>query len=836
MIPVATFFPAQKRPYKDKNLEWMKRCVDYAQDIAIYNSNTSIRESMYNKQVNYNMYNDILDQAEINKVVNPFGLTGANFPAKMQNYPTIATPKIDLLAGEESSRKFDWTVRVMNMDAIMDKQQMIKDKVMEFLVHNAQMVATTGKKVDEKVMQEELAKLEKWRNFEAQDIREMRATQILKYLYRDQEMKVMFNRGFYDVLIAAEEIYCTDIISKEPIVRRVNPLNLFTIRQGESPWIEDSDMIIEYGYYPIGEVVDRYYEYLEPEEIDDIEAGHLWNKGISVVNYAGRSPILLSEMTEQDSDTGALIEVNTKATKYFGGAYDTSGNIRVVRILWKSLRKLGKLKYYDPDGDQQETIVDENYIPDVARGEEITWFWVGEWWEGTKIGNDIYVKMGPRPVQFRSINNISKCSSGYVGLAYNVNNSKAKSLMDRLLPFQYLYNVFMYRTELAFAKSMGKIGRLDLSRIPDGWPMDKWIYYAQVMGWAIEDSFKEGNKGAATGKLAGNMQPQTAVMDLEMGAYIQQHISMLQYIEKQAGTIAGISPQREAAIDNRETLGGVEKSIQQSSYITEHWFLLHEQVKARVLTALLETAKEAWKGRNIKKQYILDDMSSAFIDIDGDSLKDSEYGVFVNCSSEDNELFASLKSLAQAGIQNDKLSFGALIDIYTSGSISQVRRKIEAYEAEQKNNMALAEKAKQEEIQQKIAADAALKQSVLELDKYKVDTAAITDIRIAEMQNATKQQEIDSKNAGVVEDGSKMAKVAIDERKALSDQFSKNMEHNRKTLELHTKDSIEREKLNTAKHIAALKAETDKYKADVQLKIAKENKNKFDKPRPAKKK
>ncbi len=825
MIPIATFFPAQKKSYSDKTLEWMKRCVDYAQDIAIYNNNTGVRESMYNKQVNYNMYNDILDEQEIRKIVNPFGLTGANFPAKMQNYP-ICNPKIDLLAGEEPSRKFDWMVKVTNMDAIMDKQQMIKDRLMEWMIQQAQMAAATGQKVDEKKMQEELAKLEKWRNFEAQDVREMRASQILKYLYREQEMRVMFHRGMYDVLIASEELYCTDIVAKEPVVRRVNPLNLFTIRQGESPYIEDSDIIIEYGYYPIGEVIDRYYEYLKPSEIDDLEQGHLWNKGISVVNYSANSPILLSEMTEMDSDTGALIEVNTKAMKYFGGAYDTAGNIRIVRIVWKSLRKLGKLKYYDQDGDEQETVVDENYTPDKARGEEITWFWVNEWWEGTKIGNDTYVKMGPRPVQFRSINNLSKCSSGYVGLSYNVNNSKAKSLMDRLLPFQYLYNTFMYRTELAFAKSMGKIGRLDLARVPDNWGIDKWIYYAQVMGWAVEDSFKEGNKGVATGKLAGNMQPQTAIMDMEMGQYIQQHILMLQYIEKQMGVIAGISPQREASIDNRETLGGVEHSITQSSYITEHWFLLHDQVKLRVMTTLLETAKEAWRGRNIKKQYILDDMSSAFIDIDGDRFRDAEYGIFVNNSSEDSLLFADLKKLAQAGIQNDKLSFGALIDIYTSGSISQVRRKIETYEEDAQNKAAQAQQMEQQQIQQQLATQAAIEQGKIDVQKYEVDTNAITELRIAEMSNATKQQQILSKGTGPI-DESKMAKVAIDERKALSDQFSKDQEHTRKNLELTMKERLEKEKIETTKNIAELKAETDRYTADVNLKIARENKNQY---------
>jgi len=822
MIPLATFFPAQKKSDRDKNNDWMKQCVDAAQNIAIYGNNSGIRESMYNKQLNYNMYNDILDEADIHRTVNPFGISGGNFPAKMQNYP-ICNPKIDLLIGEESARNFNWKVRVTNMDAISEKQQIIKDRLMEYMIS---VIQSGGG--DEQKIQKDLLKLQKWANYDAQDIRELTATQSLNFLYREQELKLKFNSGFYDVLIAGEENYCCDIIAGEPIVRRVNPLNLYTIRQGESPYIEDCDVIIEYAYRSIGDVIDSYHEYLKPKEIDDIEQGHLWNKGISVVNYTGQNPILLSEMTEADSNTGALIEVNTKATKYFGGAYDAAGNIRVVRTVWASLRKIGKLKYFDEFGNQQETIVDERYQVNKDAGEEITWLWIKEWWEGTKIGQDIYVKMGPRPVQFRSLTNLSKCSSGYVGTSYNVNTNKAKSLMDRMRPYQYLYNVFMYRTELAFAKSMGKIGRLNLAKIPDGWDIDKWIYYAQVMGWAVEDPFREGNKGAATGKLAGNFQETSGSMiDLEMGAYIQQHISMLSYIESQISTISGISAQREAQVESRETLGGVERSIQQSSYITEHWFLLHQNTKLRVMNTLLDTAKEAWKGKNIKKQYVLDDMSSAFLELNGDEFRSAEYGIFVNDSSKDMELFGALKSIAQVAMQNDKLSMSGMIDIYCTESIASIRRKIEMAEevASQEAQAQAEEQSKQ--IQEQLAQQAAIEQEKINLDKYKIDTDAQTKIQVAQINSFSRQQNQDIDN-DLIPDQLEVGKLALEQQKYSSDAFNKIREDNRKKAEIALKQTIAKQSDKTKLDIAKLKAESDKYKIDTMLKIAKENKNKFD--------
>ena len=180
-------------------------------------------------------------------------------------------------------------------------------------------------------------------------------------------------------------------------------------------------------------------------------------------------------------------------------AYSDAGEVRVVKVVWVSMRKVGEISWYDEDDELQKKLVDENYKPNEQLGEKVEWFWVNEWWEGTRIAEDIYIKWGPRPIQFRRMGNKSAGGSGYVGTVYNTNVSQSLSLMDRMKPYQYLYNVFMYRTELAFAKSKGKISVMDTSRVPDGWDMDKWMYYAEVLGWAIEDPFKEGNKGSRFG-------------------------------------------------------------------------------------------------------------------------------------------------------------------------------------------------------------------------------------------------------------------------------------------------------------------------------------------------
>ena len=707
-----TQFPSQKKSTAQKlakKKQWAKDCIDAAENITEFKDNR-IRRSYYNKKVNYDLYNDILDQRDIQQVTNPMGLRDTSFPAKMQNYP-IANPKIDLLIGEEFKRRFDWRVRAVNADAISDKEGEKKKQLMMLMQQHL-----TQDAFDEQEAQKELQKLNKYLNYEYQDVRELTATRLLTYLYKEQDLKSKFNAGFLDGLITAEEIYCCDIIAGEPVLRKVNPLNLYTLRSGDSHFIEDSDIIAEFSYEPVGRIIDMFYDELTQKEVEDLESGHaLQTETGALLQHRGSNPIFdLDTLVQERNGQDGLIEVNEKGQSYFGGAYDEEGNVKVTRVVWKSRRKLGKLKYYDEEGDAQERVVDENYKVNVERGEEVKWIWVNEWWEGTKIGDNIYVKVGPREVQYRSMDNLSKCYPGYVGTLYATNDSKAKSLMDRMKPYQYLYNVFMYRTELAFAKSKGKIAQLDLSLVPDGWELDKWMYYAEILGWAPVDRFKEGTKGAAQGKLAGQFQQPSQVLDLELGSYIQQHVMMLQYLENQMGEIAGVTKQRQGQVENRELVGNVERAVSQSSHITEKWFAVHDRTKLRALATLLETAKHAYRKGSKKLQYVTDELETVMFSIEGELFSEADYGLFISNTNSDMELLQSLKQLAHAGIQNDKITFSQLMDIYNSDSISSIRRKIERSEQEKmerdqeqiqkqqehEKQMAQQQQAMQKELQQ----------------------------------------------------------------------------------------------------------------------------------------
>lgn len=678
-------FPSQKKKRSQKNDQWRRNCVDGAENLAVYASD-SVRTSFINKRINYDLYSDILDQADVEKICNPMGTLGMKSAAKMQNYP-ICNPKIDLLVGESIDRRFDWKIRVVNDDAISDKEEDLLKRFQDL------MTAHISNDDDEEKIKEDLKKFQQFADFEYQDHRERTSTHIMQYLHKSLRLDYMFSKGFKDALICSEEAYIADIVAGEPVVRKLNPKNINTVRSGESSFMEDSDIINIMNYMSPGQIIDEFHEYLTASDIDQIENFFSGSSNASGSKKQGIDIGYFPDMPLNNAVSLSSLANNTG----FGSSFDELGNIRVSRNYWKSMRQVKKVKFYDENGDEQYDIFDEDYKIDKDKGEEETIFWISEWWEGTKIGGSIsdqgqkgiYVRMRPKPVQFRSMENPSKCHPGIVGTIYNTNDNTGVSLMDRMKPYQYLYNVLAYNTELAIAKNYGKIMRIDLASIPEHWSVDKWMSFAQGMNAAFYDSFKEGNKGAAQGKLAGTMNQNSPIIDMEMGNTIQLYMNMMAFIKQELGEISGVSQSRQGSIQSRQAVGNTQTEMTQSSHITEYWFLEHEETKLRVMNMLLDTAKHAWRDiKNKKVQHVLDDGSTVMLNIDVEEFRESEYGLVTSNGADGNEILQTMKQLAHAGIQTGAMNFSQLLDIYSTDSLSSIRRKIERSEREKQETLA----------------------------------------------------------------------------------------------------------------------------------------------------
>ena len=689
-------FPRQQLPFSKKNKAWRKSCVDWADSKTFFN-HSLVRKSVVHKKINYDLLNGKLTMSDMQSVLNPENIKAGFIPDRIQHYP-IMNSKLNVLRGEESKRVFDFKAIITNPNAISEIENNKKQELFERL---QQLIANTSQSEEE--FNQELEKLNDYYTYEWQDLREIRANALLNHYMKEYNIPLLFNQGFMDAMAVGEEIYQCDIVGGEPIIERLNPLKVRVFKSGYSNKIEDADIIIIEDYWSPGKVIDTYYDALSKKDIEYIEnlPDHIGQASVdSMDNLDERYGFVDASMVgEEISSDGFYFDPFNLFSDSVSNSllpYDLEGNLRVLRIYWKSRRRIKKIKSYDPQsGEEIYNFYPETYVLNKDAGEEEQIFYVNEAWEGTKIGTDVYVNMRPRVIQYNRLSNPSRCHFGIVGSIYNLNDSRPFSLVDMMKQYNYLYDAIHDRLNKKMASSWGKILQVDLAKVPKKWDMEKWLYYAKVNKIAVIDSFKEGNIGAATGKLAGALNnASSGVLDAELGNSIQQDINLLEFIKMEMSEVAGISRQREGQVTNRETVGGVERATLQSSHITEWLFVVHDDVKKRALECFIETSKISLRGRSKKFQYILSDNSMRIMEIEGDEFADADYGLIVDNSQGIQELSQKLDVLAQAALQNQTLNFSTIMKLYSSSSLAEKQRLVE------KNEMALQERQAQQQQQQ----------------------------------------------------------------------------------------------------------------------------------------
>lgn len=800
-------FPRQMLSFKAKTKEWRKNHLLWANTKTFFNF-APVRKSMRHKMVNYDLLTGKLHMEDLQIILNPDNVEASFIPDKIQHYP-IMNSKLDVLRGEENKRVFDFKVVVTNPNAISEIENNKKEALLQDIQN---LIADTS--LSEEEFNQKLKKLNDYYLYEWQDVREIRANALIHHYIKEYNMPVMFNEGFMDAMAVGEEIYQCDIVGGEPVVSRINPLKIRVFRSGYSNKIEDADIIILEDYWNPGRIIDAYYDSLSKKDIEYLEnlPDHLGQAVTDNMDNIDERYGFINASMIGDEITAIDGSYYFDPANLFNGdvtssllPYDLSGNVRVLRMYWKSKRAILKVKSYDPEtGEEVYNFFPENYVIDKDKGEEAERFWINEAWEGTMIGDvkdGIFINMRPRLVQYNRLSNPSRCHFGIIGSIYNLNDTRPFSLVDKMKPYNYLYDVIHDRLNKAIANNWGDILEMDLSKVPKGWTIDKWIYYAKINHLAVIDSFKEGTMGASTGKLAGALNNAgKGMISTNIGNYIQQQINLLEFIKMEMAEAAGITPQREGQISNRETVGGVERATLQSSHITEWLFMIHEDVKKRVLECFLETAKIALRGRKKKFQYILSDTSMRVMDIDGDEFAESDYGLVVDNSNGAQELQSKLDTLAQAALQTQTLSFSTITKLYTSVSLAEKQRLIEKDERDIRERAAQAQQ-QQLESQERIA-QAEQQQKQAELQQKEQANIRDNETRILVAQISAQARDTDAEEDGIApEEYSQEAKDKLAEQiREFDEKMKLEWAKHEETQRKNNKDAeLKKEQINKPK-------------------------------------
>ena len=797
-------FPQQKLPLSKKNEKWQQDCVNYIIGEGNVVSGGMSKTRFGEIQTYYNLYNSIFDEKDFKRVTNPFKVEDG-FPATPQDF-NIIRPKIDLLIGEETKRPMNFRVVRTSQEAASELMDKEKDMLMQYVMAaiTSRMSPEEAQQFQQQLQSGEIMPPEaiaKYMTKDYKDVIENTAYHTLTYLREKLSLDNEFIKGWKDALIAGTEIYYVGVQNDEPYLERVNPVYFAYDSSPDLEFIEDGSWCCRRMRLPVAELYDRYYDKLTEKDLNKLNE-----------MLTGRPSNDAGDKDPVDNFSGIQMHI------YDNPIYDQKSrhSINVWHCCWKSFKKIYYVTYFDEAGQAQVEIMDESY---KKTGQEISveTDWIVEVWEGYRAGSDLYFGIQPLEYQHVSIDNPNSQKLPYCGCVYSNTNSKPRSLVSILRPLQYMYIVLWYRLELAIARDKGKVINMDITQIPKSMNItpDRWMHYLSSVGVNFINPYEEGWNipGREGGKPAAFNQ--IAALDLTMSNVIAEYIQLMDKIEQLAGTISGITEQREGAISSSELVGNVERSVVQSSHITEPLFWAHNQCKRHALNMLLNTAQGAWRQTGKQKlSYIFDNGERAYIDIQ-DKFYYEDMDVFVSDTSKDMENIQKLQQLIQPAMQNGASLLEAA-EVLTNDNFNIIKQKLKEMQERQEQMQQQAQEAEQQQAVQlqqmqneQREQELMLEEAKMELERYKIDADNQTKIAVAEISAYRGTEEKDANNNGIP-DPMEIAQDATAQRKIASDEYTKR-------YEARQKKEIEDKKIDLEKQRMKHEMELQKQKDDAAL-------------------
>jgi len=745
-------FPDQFKTAKQKKDDsWVKNTMDYFanQSYAMYVRNRETFAKNYDLMKGILRREDFYQEPEVRSFTDQL-VTDLELPAYVKMYSIITTP-VNELVGEISKRPDSFRVKAFDDDSQAQELQFKTDTLQRYVVSKVKeqivaKVAMSGEEINEEDIEKLTFEQVKDQLDSYTSVAEKWANHVLTAQKADFNIKEKSEEAFRDLLITARQFYhiYEDNSKLGYNIEVTNPKNTWFLTTPDKKYTSDPTGRKQGSYaagtvqvMELSEIIEAVPE-LTKAEIDHLRTSlqdyglinaresNLTNgvtPGIDSITYDTYDPLVLqtrmmieSEMKENDDGLRDFLGL-TNNVSAFGYKYV------VIRSYWISKKKIGKLIYLDELGNEQSVLVDENYKSGMMPTEQsLEWGWINQWYQGIKIGPDIYHVKPYKLLDYCPI----------IGTVYEQKNTEAKSLVDLMKPFQVIYNVCMNQLYKLLEKEVGKVQLMSLRHIPvpkDGDAqdaLDVWEMEARNRGVVFVDDSPENLKAPSSFN-------QFTSLDLTRTQEIQSRYTLAQQMKIECWELIGMSKQRMGSVAASETATATNTAMQQSYSQTEPLFVAHEYVMGQLYQAIVDAAlyTESSKPQSTLS-YITNEGESAFVQVNGTDLSLRDIQVFLTNRPEDTQMFNELRQLSQAVIQNGG-SLYDIIELYSTKSMREMKKTFkdlkDRQEQQQEQQMQLQQQQQQAQQQQ---AQAALEQA--------------KQMQMEEQVNEDRQNELDRVN------------------------------------------------------------------------------------------
>ena len=883
--------PIQFLPKKEKDDEWGAWNCDWLEWQGI----KQIRRNARRLLKNYKLAKGIIDRSDyIVEDDNEYAdlietLTKEDASAlELKFYPIIPNV-INVLTGEFSKRSSKIMFRAVDdisFNEMLDEkrgmieQTLLADAERETMMRMINMGMDPNSEEAQKALNPETLKsLPEIEAFFKKDYRSLVEEWATHQQKVDEERFHMYeleNMAFRDMLITDREFWHFRMMEDDYEVELWNPLLTFYHKSPSARYISQGNWVGKIEILTVADIIDKYGYIMTQDQLEALEAiypvrsaglplGGLQNDGSyydatrsHAYNVEGPSLAYRQFLSTYENMpyNGDIVQwIMSEGEDFLD--YGPTHMLRATTVYWKSQRKVGHLTSVTEGGEMNQDIVDETYRvtekpvyntqyvknktkDNLIFGEHIDWIWINETWGGIKVGPNrpsfwgmnnpgglapMYINVKKLPFQFKGDSTIYGCKLPVEGAVFSDRNTRSVSLVDLMKPFQIGFNIVNNQIADILVDELGTVIMLDQNALPRHSLGEDWGKNNLAKAYVAMKNFQmlPLDTSITNTENALNFQ-HYQVLNLEQTQRLLSRIQLGNYFKSQAFESIGISPQRLGSVTGQQTATGIEQAVVNSYAQTEHYFVQHcDHLMPRVHTMRTDLA-QYYQSNNpsIRLQYMTTTDEKVNFQMNGTDLLSRDLNVFATTKSNHRAILDQLKQIA---IQNNTTgaSIYDLGNIIKSESIAELTAVLKS--AEEKTNAIRQEQSQQQQQMQQQEIQARQQETQIKMDFESQENEKDRQAQIL-------QAEIKAAGYG----------STVDLNQNQQSDYQDAMERIQKQDNYQEQMNLQREKeinrmkvTNSQNSLKEKEIDSRESIAEKQLQIARENKNKYDKPTKGKK-
>ena len=797
-------FPQQRVPYSEKQkAEWYANSIDYIIDMGLSCNDRNDTERKLDI-LHGNIPNEFYK-----KTLNPYNSNNekyTRFPATMRNLD-IMSDIIRRYVSEYFKGIHEFIVSASNPEIVIKKSAKLREEIgimasqafkQEFERRLKQMQANAAQQgipPEQINPREAMPNPEEFmQNFNEKyiDDESKQGQDVLNFVRSITSDAMIYLSAFFDYVSLGECYTYSDIKGDKIVKEHIPVIDAFPIPNGEF-FVEDHDMFARRHLMSYTQILDMFDDVLTKEDRAYLE------KYYDYSSASGPTQLMYSKFFEYYPDVcEKFTKKERELFKNEGVRVEAVNNnlYEVWHVVWRGYARQGILTYVNEVGLVTTKVVDESYKLDTQAGDiSIEWAYKPQVYEGYRIGGR-YSAIYPikaRPIAFERDGKLP-----YNGIMEVIPYMGKFSIIKTITPYQIMRNIFAYHREMVIAKNKMLILILPKSLVSNN--SEDVVYRMAADGVLLVDDSEDANSQ----KMAN-----IRMLNAQMGDYIAQITQLMEATRQEAWDTVDMNAQRYGDIAQSSGVGTTQEAIARSSMGSVIIVQVFDEMRRRDYQRDIDFCKLAYID-GLDTAYLDADGNRHYISLDVNSFVYSTYGITVKNDAKEQDKLQQLRQWAFSAAQNGDLDM-ALAAI-TGDNISQIKATVQKF-----NEI----KAQHEEQMKQV--DAQLKEEEIQNKLREIEAKGDQDRQLEELKF---QHEMALKYVDV--DMSMLGSAGGDEAEQAKNRLAAAAEDNRTRTE-QAKIDLERQKMQADLYNQAADRAVKMEDIKSKERIAKTNKNKYDK-------